>query len=190
MSCPLAGRTALRARRRGYTLIELLTVASIIGILATMAIASVARARTGTREKAAIATLTLLANGYTNYYARNGSFPHWGPGLKNTTPQALWSELTTGGYFPTKWNYYRPDPVTGLVLGPIQGYALEIPPFEADAAGVRGTDNYFAVILHPRGFQEGYLAVIVDPLTDRSTPVPLSSDSPEISTFSLYKPRN
>lgn len=176
--------------RRGYTLIELLTVASIIGIIATMAIASVARARVGTREKAAVATLTRLANGYTSYYARNGEYPHWGPGTKFATFPELWAELTGKGYFPPAWDYYPPTSTTGYINGVIQGYQLEIPAYEPDAGNVRGTDNYFALILHPTGFQRGYLAVIVDPLTDHPQPVPLSSDFPDIGTYSLYKPRN
>lgn len=180
-------RTSGRRAGGGYTLIELITVCAIIGILVAMAIAAVTKARIQAREAKAIAMVKSFVNVYTTYLAKNGTFPHWGPGQRYATVTDMWTDLGARGYIPRAWLVYPPDPVTGIVRGPVEGYAVEILPYTPDPTGLRTPDTYFALIFRPYGFQTGYIGVTVDPASDRPQAVPLFGESPDLSTMTLRK---
>jgi|GEM_PF-6206604 len=175
-----------RVDRRGFTLIEMLTVCAIIGILVAMAIASVTKARIQAREAKAVAMVKSFTNAYTNFLAREGEYPHWGPGQRYATMADLWADLTARDYLPSDWSYFQPAATDLAIRGPIDGFVIEIKPFEQDAANLRSTDNYFAIIFRPYGFQDRYIGLSVDPATDRISPIPLWGENADITTYSVH----
>jgi general secretion pathway protein G len=92
-------RTARRPRRlqRGFTLIELIVVVTIIGILAGIAIANVKNAQTKAREAALKDDLREMRSAIDNFYAD-----------KQRYPQSL-AELKDSKYL----RFIPKDPITG-----------------------------------------------------------------------------
>lgn len=62
-------------KRKGFTLIELLVVISIIGILATVGIASFSKAQKSARDGKRKTELTQIASALEMYRADNGKYP-------------------------------------------------------------------------------------------------------------------
>lgn len=65
----------LRRRRRGFTLIELMIVVTIIGILAAMAVPSFIDATDEARAARIQADLSTIGAAVEIHYAKNGSYP-------------------------------------------------------------------------------------------------------------------
>ena len=66
---------ALRAARRGFTLVELLVVVAIIGILGTIAIQNVVEHLKKANVTAAEATVKSVSESVTAYYIKNKKMP-------------------------------------------------------------------------------------------------------------------
>jgi len=111
-------------KSKGFTLIELLVVVAIIGILATVVLASLGSARTSAEDAKRLAIVKELQNALEMYYLDNGRYPEegttsWGtttyqtsdrvelrnlenllaPYMKIDFNDRLWSQAITGGIF-------------------------------------------------------------------------------------------
>ena len=74
------------ASGEGFTLVELLVVIAVIGLLASMAIYNVLRARTTANETAAIGNLRTLVNALETYHTSNVWYPDdWQTDLYDNT---------------------------------------------------------------------------------------------------------
>lgn len=172
----------------GYTLIELVIVCMIIGILATMSITLVSRARMNARESAAVATLNSLAGAWESYWARNGVYPHWGEGQQFEDPYQLFRSMVNDGYLPRAYSILPYDENTNLIYRITNDYALEIYEFD-DAGGTRGESDYYWLLLHPLGFQtvQGYLGIGTTPVGGKIAVRPrLGSKRGDIDDFEIY----
>jgi prepilin-type N-terminal cleavage/methylation domain-containing protein len=95
---------------KGYTLIELLIVIGLVGLLASVAIPRVLRARTTGRETAAIAALRAVNNAQTSYASVCGNdayavrFPTLGVGPRGSSTGFLSPDLS-GSQSPVKSGY-------------------------------------------------------------------------------------
>ena len=65
-----------RSSRKGFTLIEVLIVVSIIGLLASMVLVGLGGFRSRGRDTRRVSDLKSLQNGLELYYARNNSYPN------------------------------------------------------------------------------------------------------------------
>ncbi len=172
----------------GYTLIELLIVCSIIGILATMSVTLVSRARVNARETAAVVTLNSFAGAWESYWARHGVYPQWGDDMEFSDPQQLFKSLIREGYLPSAYSqipYYEADSLFYLIT---EDYALEIYPF-TDGNGTRAPSNYYWMLFHPIGFQtqQGYLGIGTDASEGKVAVRPrLGENRGDINRFTIY----
>jgi type II secretion system protein G len=62
-------------RKKGFTLIELLVVVAIIGVLASVVLASLSSARSKARDAKRVAELRSLRTALETYYIENGKYP-------------------------------------------------------------------------------------------------------------------
>src|SRR5277367_3512899 len=97
MIMPASCRPALRASRRGFTLMEMLIVLTIIALLMGMVIFQVSDLSGGAKREKAQADLLAFKEMLANYELDNGALPTTEQGLK-----ALWSKPTTDPV-PTRW---------------------------------------------------------------------------------------
>lgn len=65
----------MRRITRGFTIIELLVVVSVIGILATIVLIGFNRYQADTRDSQRSSQATILAEGLEKYYDKNGEYP-------------------------------------------------------------------------------------------------------------------
>lgn len=79
-----------KAKQKGFTLIELLIVVTIIGILATMSLASLAKARVKARDVRRVSDLRQIALALVMYYEDNRETGYPGEGGSNQ-----WSVMET-----------------------------------------------------------------------------------------------
>ncbi|MBU1024295.1 prepilin-type N-terminal cleavage/methylation domain-containing protein [bacterium] len=172
----------------GFTLIELLVVCSIIGILATMSVTLVSRARMNARETAALATLNSFAGAWEAYWSRNGTYPQWGQEMRFSDPHDLFMTLVRDGYLPKAYSQIPYVDSSRLFYRITEDYALEIFPFDDDD-GTRHPANYYWLLLHPLGFQkdQGYLGIGTSPAGGKNAVRPrVAGYRADINRFTIY----
>ncbi len=86
-------RPIIRRSRQGFTLIELLVVISIIGVLASVVLASLNSARQKARNARRVSDLHQIALALEMYYDSNNSYP--------TSGNAWRSQCASWGNFPS-----------------------------------------------------------------------------------------
>ena len=158
------GNRLQRQRISGYTLVELLTVAAIISILASISFALLSRMRSQTIESKAIATLNVIATGYEMYYNRFLEYPQWGPERDFESPKALWEYLAHQEYVPRSYGKYDYDYESGFIYGVSEDYALEIPMYNSEDITTDLEYSYF-IVFHPYNLQRDSLAIGINPPT-------------------------
>lgn len=154
----------------GHTLIEMLVVASIISILATVPVAYLREAKIRARESAALGGLNQIAAAYEMYRVVGGDrekmYPHfYSDGhtdvfIKFRNADEIWDKLVRQGLLPARYAGYRynePD-----LLAP--GYILSIYPVNyglPNMYSISPWESYaFALIPKPGSRQTRTLALI------------------------------
>ena len=102
---------------RGFSLIELLTVISIIALLSTVVLAALSTARKSARDAQRISMIRQMQTALELYYLENGQYPT-GDGLGTggwDTPgnNTFITALVSGGFLPT----HLRDPITNNDAG-------------------------------------------------------------------------
>jgi type II secretion system protein G len=90
----------MKKNQKGFTLIELLVVIAIIGLLASVAMVSLTKARAKARDVKRIADIEQFTKALELYYNTNGQYPASGgaasPGAsRSTSNDASWTTLET-----------------------------------------------------------------------------------------------
>ena len=114
-------------KQRSFTLIELLVVIAIIGILAAIALPSLANVRAKARDARRLADLDQLAKAVELYFSDNNQYPIWTSGCLETPGNPLITGTTSSPAFftdkymktipkdplPNKYCYYYKSDATG-----------------------------------------------------------------------------
>jgi len=140
---------------RGYTMVELISVCTIISILAAMSFALLSRMRSQAVETNALSALNTLATGYEMYYFYNSSYPQWGPSERFESPQEIFNHLVDEEFIPRSYRNFTYDQNTGYIYGFTQSYAVEIPQYDP----ITSSPSSYFIVLRPYDFQRDSLAI-------------------------------
>jgi prepilin-type N-terminal cleavage/methylation domain-containing protein len=184
----------IRSRRdSGYTLVEMLTVAAIILILATIPVALLRRSREKTYEIEAIRSLNMMTLAYENYYVQyDRMYPNYRSDgmltefVQYQSAEQIWDDLLAYGLVPRRYSGYPHDRRNLLARGyifsiypsdygqvpgmtPRHTYALGMIPYEGSPAR-----RALAVIQGPRFFR------------NHPTPVPRKQGGTGLYSTTIY----
>ena len=110
---------SMNMKSKGFTLIELLVVVAIIGILATVVLASLSSARERARDAKRLADVKTIQNALEIYHLENGRYPSsalLASGIPNSDPHNATSSNDSWGKFETRMGITLPrDPVNDVV---------------------------------------------------------------------------
>ena len=119
----------MKNKKRGFTLIELLVVVAIIGLLASIILVSLSKARESARDAKRLSEARSIQNALELYHFRNKAYPASNGTAAQT--QTMFGTLVAQGFLPqlpsdpiygTDWPLYRAVAVSGSV----QGYTITI----------------------------------------------------------------
>ena len=103
---------------KGFTLIELLVVVAIIGILASVVLASIQTARAKGRDARRVSDIREITNALSLYYSDNGSYP---PVSQNPAGVGGWNVSYNAGFLqelvPIYLSENAKDPINKLESG-------------------------------------------------------------------------
>lgn len=120
--------------KKGFTLVELLVVISIIGLLSTIAVVSLGSARTKARDAKRIADVKQISTSLEQYYADVGSY------FANATSNGAATGLALGVAASTDsltfTNGFAASPGAGTV------YMGRVPPYPGTTAACTATAAY------------------------------------------------
>ena len=105
------------ARQRGMTLIEVLSVAGIIGLLAAMAVPFFVKARTNSEDAAFINDLRVAVSGFVTYSVTEGAYP--------TEANAGILPNGMAVYFSRRLRWTDPTPIGGQWDWDFQAYGIK-----------------------------------------------------------------
>ena len=149
----------MHRRQKGFSLIELLIVVTIILIISAIAIPNLMRSKMSANEAAAIGALKTLTESAVMYSNSYGGFPHsianlgpsgGGPGTSSTAADLIDSGLATG----VKSGYRFTFSVTGSdTAGNVVSYAVTAVPVTPGSTGQRSfyTDQSGTIRVSPSG---------------------------------------
>ncbi len=142
----------IERRPVGYSLIEMLIVAALIMIIATIPVALLRRSREKVHEAEALKSLRMMALAYENYYAQNGHrYPNYrsdGAILDDiwyADAEQIWDMLISERLIPSLYSgkpHDRED-----LLG--KGYSFSIVPSDSGGAAHGGVRNSYAFAMVP-----------------------------------------
>ncbi|MCG3152060.1 MAG: hypothetical protein GEEBNDBF_01348 [bacterium] len=194
---PVSALRGPGAAGRGFTLIEMLTVAAIMTILATVSLAYLREARIQANEASALGALNQLQNAYEQYWMTNGkTYPHYQNNGQTDiqffhyrNPQALFQGLVNEGLLPQRYSgfaYNTPDLLT-------PGYQLVLFPFDRPGVDTANEDPsmIYAVALQPipGSYQRNTVAIINGRAYNRDHTAryyKLPNRSVDLTTASIY----
>lgn len=159
--------------KKGFTLVELLVVISIIGLLSTIAVVSLGSARTKARDAKRIADVKQISTSLEQYYADVGSY--WASAATAGATSGLaigvagsTDSLTTSGFAasPGSGTVYmgRVPPYPGTAATTCTATAAGVPPTPV------GAGNYIANYC--------YYTTVTSAATDYSLTVKLEATNP------------
>jgi competence protein ComGC len=138
--------------RRGYSLMEMLIVTSMIMILSTIPIALLRRSREKIYEAQAVRALNVVALAYENYYAQAGHmYPNFRSdskimdGIQFTSAEGIWDNLAVRSLLPREYVGY-PHNQRNLLA---KGYVFSIYPADLGTIPDIGYKNTYALAMVP-----------------------------------------
>lgn len=183
---------------RGYNLVEMLVVSSIMVILAGVALASLREARLQAHEATAVGALNQMQNAYEQYRVTTGrrNYPQFmSNGVTNvsTIPyrnaQDLFAGLVREGLLPQRYSgkpYNQPHLLAA-------GYQMEIFPFDRPGVDVNYADvsQNYAIALQPvAGSKQRFTLALINGDADSTTYsarfYKLPNKSLDLSRASIY----
>lgn len=153
---------------RGYTLVELFVVITMISIITAMSAVLVIRAKVQARETAALGTLSMMTTAYEEHHYRYKEYPRWGPGQPFSDPRDLINFLIAEGFLPSVYQNYEFYPEYNFFKGFAEDYYLRILPHDFNTPDPPDKGSYY-IILVPGNYQRRYLAAIFDPINGAVT---------------------
>ncbi len=163
-----------RTTNTGFTLLELLVVITIIGLLATIVMASLSVSRQKSRDATRKSQIEEIVKAYALYYADNGTYQVSGTGRTTVNGQGFFTKKTNGAH--GAWRYSGTAIAEGLAPffnGLPTDPLSSDPNDEGDGAyQVGGTYSPYFVYQANANFEDG---VCVFTRLERPSPGDLSS---------------
>jgi prepilin-type N-terminal cleavage/methylation domain-containing protein len=153
-------------RKHGYSMLEVLVVAIIITILATIPIVSLRKAKAKANEIEAIAALNMMAVAYESYnsQARPHRYPHY---LANgiiipelidyRNAEEIWDDLIQRSLIPRRFSNHSHDEYNLLA----RGFYLTILPYSVNPGYSTSPRYSYAMVMmpNPNGQQPRAIAI-------------------------------
>lgn len=151
----LTGKTRRRGDQRGFSLIDMLFVVALVGLLSTLALPGIMRARGAAQASSALGTMRAINSGQLSYAITCG-LGFYAPDLQTlgmkppSSPEAFLPEALTGGATVVRHGYVftlSGSPLAGAPAtcnGLGQGQSAPAYAVFADPVDVNATSRYFA----------------------------------------------